>query len=111
MSKISNDKLEKPKALSIMAVLIIGNLISMLKFISFLIFDGKPFYIIGENKTYWLSIALIILGILYMIYGREKKLNEIIEYYSSNARYNTFLSKSITITYILVTLKLVLIST
>ena len=43
MSKISNDKLEKPKALSIMAVLIIGNLIAMLKFISFLIFKEKHF--------------------------------------------------------------------
>ena len=111
MSKISNDKLEKPKALSIMAVLIIGNLIAMLKFISFLIFKEKHLHIIGDNKTHWVSLAFIILGILYMLYGRQEKSNEIIEYYSSDSRYSTFLSKSITISYILVTLALVVLST
>ena len=46
-----------------------------------------------------------------MLYGRQDKSNEIIEYYSSYTRYSTFMSKSITITYILVTLALVVLST
>ena len=108
ISKIDMDKQTEWKALSVLSVFLFFNIISIL---NFMFVDEAIFLDLGSNKFYWLLFVLIIYGVLYKLYGSKEKSSELIDYYSSNTRFDSFLAKSITITYIIVTFTLLYFST
>ena len=111
ISKIDMDKQTEWKALSVLSVLLLFNIISGLRLIFILSFNENIFINLNANKLYWLLFGLIIYGVCYIFYGKKDKSNKIINFYSSNKRYNSFLAMSITVTYIIVTFILVYFST
>ncbi len=108
ISKIDMDRQTEWKALSVLSLLFLFNIISILRFI---FINEKIFIELKPNKFYWLLFFFIIYGVLYKLYGSKEKSSELIDYYSSNTRFDSFLAKSITITYIIVTFTLVYFST
>lgn len=108
ISKITSDGPVEWKVLSVLSVFLFFNIISILNFI---FVDEAIFLDLESNKFYWLLFVLIIYGVLYKLYGSMEKSRELIDYYSSNTRFDSFLAKSITITYVIVTFTLVYFST
>jgi hypothetical protein len=67
-------------------------------------FSASVFNVIVTNKFIWLISYFTIFGILYFLYGKKDRSKEIIDYYESKKKFNTVWAKSITITYILLTI-------
>lgn len=110
ISKIEFDKMTEWKAISVLSLLLLFNILSVIKF--FLVdYNSSIFSKVTSNKIIWLICFLTIFGILYFLYGTKERSSKIIKYYTTNKRFNTIWSKSITIGYIILTLVAVYIVT